>query len=69
MLFRSHPEELEAIGLRDLLTPQSVCLIEWPERAADRLPEPEWRVQIDYADTGRRVDISARDGQRLNVHL
>ena len=63
------PEDIEGLAIRDRFDSQSIVLIEWPERAADRLPEPEWRVQIDYADTGRRVDISARDGQRLNVHL
>ncbi len=50
-----HPEELEAIGLRDLLTPQSVCLIEWPERGAGLLPPADIRITLEYLDGERRV--------------
>lgn len=50
-----HPEELEAIGLRDLLTPQSVCLIEWPERGAGLLPPADVRITLEYLDGERRV--------------
>ncbi|GAB4393202.1 MAG: tRNA (adenosine(37)-N6)-threonylcarbamoyltransferase complex ATPase subunit type 1 TsaE [Gammaproteobacteria bacterium] len=32
------PEELEYLGIRDYITSESICLIEWPERAANVLP-------------------------------
>jgi tRNA threonylcarbamoyladenosine biosynthesis protein TsaE len=35
------PEELVDLGLRDLLTARSVLLVEWPERAGDRLRPPD----------------------------
>lgn len=47
-LYRLHdPEELEYIGLRDLLEPDAICLIEWPERGGDLVPTPHLEVFID----------------------
>lgn len=55
------PEELEYIGLRDLLGADSVCLIEWPERGVGALPQPDLEVFIAYAqDGGRRLVVEAR---------
>jgi tRNA threonylcarbamoyladenosine biosynthesis protein TsaE len=53
------PEELEDLGLRDLLTPRSVLLVEWPERAADRLREPDLSLQLAYSGAGRDVLLTA----------
>ena len=35
-----HPSELDDLGLRDLATPRSLLLVEWPERAEGRLGVP-----------------------------
>lgn len=43
------PEEVDALALRELLTPGSVLLIEWSSRAADRLPAADLTVEIEYA--------------------
>jgi tRNA threonylcarbamoyladenosine biosynthesis protein TsaE len=53
------PEELEDLGLRDLLSGPSVLLVEWPERAGDRLHEPDLQLHLEYTDTGRQVDLAA----------
>lgn len=53
------PEEIEDLGLRDLLAGSSVMLVEWPERAGERLREPDLRLQIHYTEMGRAVDLSA----------
>ena len=53
------PEELEYLGARDYFAEQALCLIEWPERAGNRLPEPDLRVDLDFSDAGRRASISA----------
>lgn len=47
------PEELEFLGLRDLLAGDAVVLIEWPEKGAGILPSPDLRVIIGIAGTGR----------------
>ena len=49
------PEELDFIGIEDLIGPDSVLLIEWPERGKGRLPEASARVRIEHQGTGRRV--------------
>lgn len=50
------PEEVEAMGLRDYLTADAVCLIEWPERGQGVLPAADISFNLDY----RRDDHSAR---------
>jgi tRNA threonylcarbamoyladenosine biosynthesis protein TsaE len=53
------PEELEDLGLRDLLAGPSLLLVEWPERAGDRLREPDLHLHLEYADAGRRLTVTA----------
>src|SRR5210317_1627416 len=52
-------EELEYLGFRDYLNPQTLCLIEWPERAAGYLQGVDLSVEIEYDPRGRRVRLSA----------
>lgn len=59
-LFRlSAPEELEYLGLRDLLEPDAVLLVEWPQRGVGLLPPPDLRLILKYAERGRRARIEA----------
>ena len=51
------PEELELIGIRDYLSGDAICLIEWPERAASLLPAPDITCKIDIVDDYRRVTL------------
>lgn len=41
------PEELDFIGLEDLLGANSVLVVEWPERAGGRLPPETCAISID----------------------
>lgn len=41
------PEELDFIGLEDLLGQNSVLLVEWPERARGRLPAAACEISIE----------------------
>lgn len=52
-------EELEYLGLREMLAEDAVLLVEWPERGAGWLPEPDWLVDITYRPNGRDVVITA----------
>lgn len=54
------PEELDFIGLRDYLSGNSVCIVEWPERAEGVLPEPDLAIMIQTNDKqGRTVTVEA----------
>ena len=52
------PEELEFLGFRDYLNAATLCLIEWPERAADMLQTADVEIAIDYDAAGRDVRIT-----------
>ncbi|MCG2633432.1 MAG: tRNA (adenosine(37)-N6)-threonylcarbamoyltransferase complex ATPase subunit type 1 TsaE [Gammaproteobacteria bacterium] len=51
------PEELEFIGARDVFDTRTSCWIEWPERAAGVLPQPDLDIHITGAHEGRRVAL------------
>ncbi len=59
----SDPRELGEAGFREYFNPQSVCLVEWPERSnrAAGLPAADLRVElhVDVAGSGRNVSIFA----------
>jgi tRNA threonylcarbamoyladenosine biosynthesis protein TsaE len=50
------PEELEYIGLDDLLGDRAIKLVEWPQRAFGRLPTPHRVIRIRADGDGRRVE-------------
>ena len=54
------PGELEFIGLRDMFDEHSLCLIEWPERAADRLPVADMTIVIEISGHGRMLTFESR---------
>jgi tRNA threonylcarbamoyladenosine biosynthesis protein TsaE len=53
------PEELEYLGLRDLLAEDAIWMVEWPERGLGVLPPADIRISIAYAADGRHLRISA----------
>ena len=57
-------QELEDLGLRDLLAEQALLLVEWPERGAGVLPAADLRINIEHRDKGRevRLDPAIRNG-------
>jgi tRNA threonylcarbamoyladenosine biosynthesis protein TsaE len=50
--------ELDTLGLRDYLNPQTLLLIEWPERGGAALPRPDVRLQLDTLP-GRSATLGA----------
>ena len=55
---QSDPREFGEAGFREYFNPQSVCLVEWPEKAAG-LPAADLRVVLHVAGSGRNVSIFA----------
>ena len=52
------PEELEYMGGRDYWNDDSLCLIEWPEKAEGYLPHEDLIVSIEYQDQSRIVRLT-----------
>lgn len=54
------PEELEFIGLRELLG-QGLLLVEWPAQGHGVLPAADWRIELSPSGSGRRASLTAPD--------
>lgn len=53
------PEEWEASGFRDYFNAQSVCFVEWPEKAGGLLPEPDLDIRLEPQEQGRKGVMTA----------
>jgi tRNA threonylcarbamoyladenosine biosynthesis protein TsaE len=60
-------EELEWLGLRDLLAEPALLLVEWPERGIGFLPPADLTVYLDYSGHGRvaRLVAASEAGNQL----
>jgi tRNA threonylcarbamoyladenosine biosynthesis protein TsaE len=54
-----HPDELDDLGLRDLQGAGSVLLVEWPEKAGERLGATDLALTLDYAGADARKLVVA----------
>jgi tRNA threonylcarbamoyladenosine biosynthesis protein TsaE len=53
----SDGEELEYLGYRDYLTADTLCIIEWPEKAEGYLSDIGLNLYLAYDERGRRLNI------------
>lgn len=53
-------QELDFIGLDELLDSPAIKLVEWPERVEDRLPAADVEVRLHVEGEGRHIDIDCR---------
>jgi tRNA threonylcarbamoyladenosine biosynthesis protein TsaE len=51
--------EWEEAGFREYFNPDSICLVEWPEKAAGVLPIADLVFCLAISDGGRKIDIHA----------
>ena len=69
-LYRLKDEtELEPLGLRDYPPERCWWLIEWPERAARRLPAPDLAVTLSHDGAGRRAELSGAAAAATRARL
>ena len=54
------PSEWLSSGFREYFNPDSVCVVEWPERAGPELSPPDLEVRMEIAGEGRRASLAAR---------
>lgn len=53
------PEEWDAAGFRDYFNPQSICLVEWPEKAGNLIPQADMDITLSAQGDGRMLNIRA----------
>ncbi len=51
-------EELDFIGIDELLDADALKLIEWAERGERRLPDPDVTIRLSLEGEGRHVEVS-----------
>jgi len=57
------PEEFLDAGFREYFNENTICIIEWPEKAAGVLPPPDITLQLSIAGTGRDIELQASSNQ------
>lgn len=55
------PEEWEDAGFREHFGPQSICLVEWPQKAQGLLPPANLTLELAVDGDGRRYRCVAHD--------
>lgn len=59
--YRLHQaKELEEIGIKEYFDPETICLIEWPERGFPLLPVPDVVCDIAFTENGREMKVEAK---------
>ena len=56
------PYQFEDIGWRDLLQPEALLLVEWPERAGGYLPLPDLSIQLSYPEKEQGRQLALHPG-------
>jgi tRNA threonylcarbamoyladenosine biosynthesis protein TsaE len=56
-------EEWEEAGFREYFNANSVCLVEWPEKAGKLLPAPDIEVWLAIDGAGRKARLQAHTTQ------
>ncbi len=57
------PEEFLDAGFRDHFNDNTVCVIEWPERAVGVLPAPDIEVHLRISGDGRDIELQGLSEQ------
>lgn len=55
----TEPSELEYIGLRDYLGPESICLFEWPEHGEGVISACDLEIALSITLPGRKIKIQS----------
>jgi len=56
--FKDRSEWLSS-GFREHFNPQSLCIVEWPERAGDLIAAPDLDIQLQYQGEARSASLVA----------
>ena len=53
------PKEWRDAGFSEYFNDASICLVEWPEKAAELLPAADLDIALEFAGDGRDLSVSA----------
>lgn len=53
------PEEFLDAGFREHFNENSICIVEWPEKADSVLPSPDIAISLNVEGQGRDVELQA----------
>jgi tRNA threonylcarbamoyladenosine biosynthesis protein TsaE len=60
-------EELEYLGIKDLLRPDAYLLIEWPERGEGGLPQPDLVIDITHQGEARCLQFHPKNDKAREI--
>ncbi len=61
------PEELEFIGIREYFGPETLSLIEWPNRGAGFIPPADLRVGFSIVGQFRETSVDPSSGRGCEI--
>ncbi|MGE5027261.1 MAG: tRNA (adenosine(37)-N6)-threonylcarbamoyltransferase complex ATPase subunit type 1 TsaE [Betaproteobacteria bacterium] len=53
------PDEWHEAGFREYFNENSVCFVEWPEKAGGLLPSPDLGIFLEIREPGREITVEA----------
>ena len=56
-------DEWVSSGFRDYFNPESLCIVEWPERAGDLIAPPDLEIYLQYEGEARSARLGAHTPQ------
>lgn len=57
------PEEFLDAGFREHFNEQTICIVEWPEKAHPVLPPPDIKVLLSISGEGREIELQGLSDQ------
>ena len=58
-LYRLHGADLEELGIEDYLYGEGLCVIEWPDRLEDMMPENRLHIELEItSETSRTAKLT-----------
>ncbi len=62
------PLELDTLGIEDYFRPDSILLVEWPEKGGAILPKPTLRLRFEMlTDTARKITLQTEHSDRFGL--
>jgi len=58
-------EEWEEAGFREYFNDETICFVEWPEKAENLLPEPDFDVKLSHISKGRKLEVLCNKSSML----